>query len=302
MASSEMPGLVIDAHVHIWDPRRVHYPHLGPTVAEIDREFTLDDLAPLRRAAGVDAVILVQSADDDADTDHMLEAADRHPEVVGIVAYLPLHDRDHAERRAAELLADGRVVGVRTLLHNSDDPDRILRPDVAAGLELLEELGLPFDLVAVVPRHLELVVELAERHPALRVVIDHLGRAPVGADTLDPWAAALRRAASVPTATAKVSGLYGRPRLDDWAPQDLRPVIDVALEAFGPDRLLFGGDWPVSVLGGGYARIWEGISTTLGGLKAVDRERILSATARTVYRIPEARLERALAANRKGSR
>lgn len=285
--------MVIDAHQHVWDLARSPYPWLGPHVPQWHRTFTFEELRPQLAEGGVRATVLVQSDDHPGDTALMLEVADRHPEVVGVVAYVPLDRPDEAARALAELRADDRVVGVRNLIHDQPDPDWILRPDVDEGLGVLEEAGVTFDYVAVLPRHLEHVPTLVERHPDLRLVVDHLAKPPIGAAEREPWWSLMEAAAQGPLVHAKVSGLYPGEAMDSWTPDSVRPFVDRALELFGPRRLMYGGDWPISVAAGGYARVLAGLRTVLSGLDAEDREQVWSGTAERFYRLPAARLDRA---------
>jgi L-fuconolactonase len=275
--------MIIDAHQHVWDLTRSPYAWLGPQVPEWNRTFTFEELQPHLTRNGVDATVLVQSDDHDGDTEYMRETADNHPEVVAIVAYAPLDRPADAAARLATLRADPRVVGVRNLIHDLPDPDHILRPEVDEGLGLLAAAGLTFDYVAVLPRHLEHVPTLSERHPDLRIVIDHLSKPPIGKDDTEPWWSLIAAAAENPLVHAKVSGLY--PTTDA-----IRPFVDRALEVFGPSRLMYGGDWPISVAYGGYDAVFEGLRAVLEDLPAADQERIWSGTAREFYRIDAGRL------------
>jgi L-fuconolactonase len=282
--------VIIDAHQHVWDLDRSPYRWLGPQVPQWNRTFTFDELAPHLRRNGVDATVLVQSDDDDRDTALMLEVADRHPQVAAIVAYVPLDQPARAAERLAELRKDTRVVGIRNLIHDLPDPDWILRPDVAEGLRVLEDADVTFDYVAVLPRHLEHVPTLSERHPRLRLVIDHLAKPPIGEADAEPWWSLIAAAAQNPLVHAKVSGLYPGSAPDTWTAANIRPFVDRALDLFGPSRLMYGGDWPISVAAGGYDHVFAGIEEVLSDLSDADRARIWSGTAREFYRIDPARL------------
>ena len=294
-----MNPLVIDAHQHVWNLRRARYDWLGPDLPAINRTIEFDELRPQLRAAGVAATVLVQSADNADDSDYMFDVAAAHPEVVGVVAWLPLDRAAEAADRLAELQRNPLFVGVRTLIHDLPDPDWLLRPDVDVGLGLLEAADVPFDLVAVLPRHLELVPILSERHPGLRIVIDHLGKPPLGQPVQEPWRTLLARAAENPNVYGKVSGLY--PVAGTTLPgatDQLRPVVRHALDVFGADRLMYGGDWPISMLAGGYAAAHRNLSEVFAGLTAQERDRLWCTTAAEFYRLPPLRLSSAAAANR----
>lgn len=278
---------VIDSHVHVWDLERAAYPWLGPGLAPIDRTIRLDEVQPSLSAAGVAAVVLVQAADSVADTGNMLRAADQYPQTVaGVVGWVPLDEPD----RAAELLdaRDRRLVGVRSLIHDQPDPDWILHPAQDEGLGLLERAGLPFDYVTSDPAALRHLPVLADRHPDLPLVLDHLGKPPIGGSAAQRahWRTLLTAAAENPRLVAKASGLYpSTGRLDDWTPELVRPFLDDALDLFGADRLMYGGDWPVSVLAGGYARTWAALSGWARTLSAAERDAVLGGTAARVYRL-----------------
>jgi L-fuconolactonase len=188
------------------------------------------------------------------------------------------------------------VVGVRNLIHTIPDPQWLLRPDVDAGLGVLEDAGATFDLVSVLPEHLALLPVISERHPRLRIVIDHLGGPPIGIDSREPWWTQIAEAAANPLVYAKVSGLYSATAdSGSWTPDGIRPFVDHALETFGPSRLMYGGDWPISVLSGGYDRVWDALSLLFSELEPAARASILGATAIEFYGIDPARVAAAQA-------
>ena len=285
----EAPGETtprVDAHQHFWDLETGWYS--WPTAAEapIHRTFAPDHLAPALRAAAIDATGVVQATDSLADTDAMLDAASRHQWIAGVVGWLPLADRPAAER---ELDArGGRLCGVRHLIHWEPDPEWLLRPGVQAGLALLAERCLPFDVVAVFPDHLPLVPAVAAAHPDLVLVIDHLAKPPFRSPGWDRWVEDIRRAATCPTVHAKVSGLDTAAG-PGWTVEELRPAWDVALDAFGPDRLMFGSDWPVCRLVSSYGEVVSAVHDLVAELAPSERDRVLGGTAIEVYRLPLSR-------------
>lgn len=282
---------VIDAHQHVWDPARAEYDWLGPDSTPLDRAIAFEELAPELRAAGVSYTVQVQSADNADDTALMRESASQHAEVVGIVGFAPLDDAAATAATLDGWAGDSLFVGVRNLIHNKPDPDWLLRPEVDAGLAVLAERGYAFDVVAVLPRHLELVPVIAERHPTLRMVIDHLAKPPVGLDSDEPWRTLIARAAEHPLVYGKVSGLYSATAdLGAWTTDLVRPHVEHALEVFGAERLMYGGDWPISVLAGGYTRVWNGLAPVFDELGSDDREQVLGRTAAQFYRLAPERL------------
>ncbi|AMM21600.1 metal-dependent hydrolase [Frondihabitans sp. PAMC 28766] len=287
---------VIDAHQHVWDLSRSPYAWLTSAPDSLNRTIDFDAVVPELRAAGIDATVLVQADDDAGDTAHMLEVAAAHPEVVGVVAYAPLHEPANAARRLESLRQDPLVVGIRNLVHDRPDPDWLLRPDVDESLGLLEEADVPFDLVGVLPRHLEIIPILSERHPRLRMVVDHLNKPPIGLSEREPWWSLIAAAADNPLVSAKVSGLYSATADGGaWTVDQVRPFVERAIELFGADRLMYGGDWPVSVPNGGYQRVWSGLSQILADVDADARRAILGTTAQSFYGIAQARVDAAVA-------
>ena len=273
--------MVIDAHLHLWNTERLHYAWLQrPENAAINRTFGFGDFSSRAAQAGVDRAVLVQADDTAADTEAMFEVAAAHPEIAGVVAWVPLDRPDEAAARLDHFQTRPGFAGIRTLIHDQPDPDWLLRPPVGDGLALLEQRGIPFDVIAVLPRHLSHVPVLSERYPSLRMVLDHLAHPPLGADTGE-WRALITAAAANPLVFAKVSGLY--PPGQDWTAEDIRDVVEFAFGLFGPDRLMFGSDWPVAELGGGYAKARAELSRLFGQLSPAGRDAVLGGTATRFY-------------------
>ena len=284
--------MIIDSHLHVWDLDRCTYPWLDEGAAPINRTITLDDIEPTLVRHAVGGVVLVQSADDDADTQYLRDVAAEHPLVVGVVAYAPLDDPEALGERLDDYLGDPVIVGVRALIH--EHPlSWTERPAVDESFRMLAEAGLPLDVPTTSPEGLAPVVGWLERHPDLRVVIDHLGKPSLGRDpaALDRWRALLAAVAQHPLATAKLSGLYaGDGPLDSWKLDDVSRVAETAFDLFGAARLLAGGDWPIAMLAGGYDRVWGAISTATDGLSTADREAVLGLAAIRAYSLDPQRL------------
>lgn len=290
-------GTIVDAHLHVWNPARGDYPWLGPHLAPINRVMALPEVAPELTRHGVRAVVLVQSADADFDTDLMLATAREHRQVVGVVGWVPLDQPAVAADRLARLRDDPLFVGVRSLIHERADPHWILGREADAGLALLEREGVPFDFVASGHQALATAAEVARRHPGLRLILDHLGAPPLhgDADQAGHWRGLLAELAGHPQVHAKVSGLYVHPDLDGGALRRAHECIGAAWELFGSHRLMYGGDWPICLLREPYGRMLDMIGQALPDLDDRSRDGILAATAARVYRIDEQRLAHAIA-------
>lgn len=289
----------IDAHHHLWESRRrfpvsgdwllgsVGYGWREAGLPDLDRDFLPSALAPSLAEAGVSRTVVVQAIHGEGETEWLLEVARDTPTVAGVVGWTDLAaPAEVVSERLAELRGRG-LVGVRHLVQFEADPRWLLRAEVVRGLAVLAALGLPYDLL-LVPSQLDLVPELSERLPELRMVIDHLAKPPIASGLLDPWRAAMRRAAQNPNVCCKVSGMVTEADHRRWTPADLRPYIEVVLDAFGPARLMFGSDWPVCTLAATYEQVTGALEENLQALVGDDtgvREAIYRTTAAAFYGI-----------------
>ena len=273
---------MIDAHVHVWDANLVTYPWL-PDVPTLAPRYTLADVLPSFDAAEVTGCVLVQAADHEADTELMLATAAEHPSrVLGVVGWVPLTEPGRAEA-LLDRWSGQALVGVRHLIHRDPDPRLLLRPEVDETLAILAERGLAFDACAESLQLLELVPTLAARHPRLQVVVDHLAKPPIRERGWQPWAGMLAEAAGLPNVVAKLSGL-NTAASPTWSSADFAPYVRHALEVFGPNRLLYGGDWPFALLAADdYAQIWSGINDCLHDLTPSERTAVLHDNAVATY-------------------
>ncbi|NUW35334.1 amidohydrolase family protein [Nonomuraea sp. SMC257] len=274
--------MIVDAHQHFWDLETGSYPWLTPDQGVLYRSYRPADLAPELAVAGVEATVLVQAADSYAETDALLALAEAHDFVAAVVGWVPLDRPEEAARAIERYARHPKFRGVRHLIHDEPDPDWVVQETVLESLGLLAAAGLTFDVVSLLPRHLDHVVTLAERHPTLRVVVDHLSKPRVREHVWEPWASQITRAAALPNVYAKVSGLVTEADHANWTVEDLRPYVDHAVGAFGPERLMAGSDWPVALLASDYRTVWEVTSSLLGG---TDRDLVLGETARRFYEI-----------------
>jgi L-fuconolactonase len=276
---------MIDAHHHFWNPARIPQPWMAAEHAAIDRAFEPADLEPLLAQAGVVQTVLVQSAARDDDTDYMFELVADVDWVGAVVAWVRLDDAAAARARLRELTPQPKLRGIRHLIHQEPDTHWLLRPEVQDGLAAVADAGLLLELPAVFPDHLDDVPELSRRHPGLTLVVDHLAKPPLGTPAMGRWQEELAAAAEHPNVFAKVSGLNTVVRRADWSPDDLEPAVKAALESFGASRLLFGSDWPVALLNGGYVDVVARTAEAVRAVAGRDAETILSGTASRLYRL-----------------
>jgi L-fuconolactonase len=278
-------AVTVDAHHHVWDLSIRDQDWItGPELQPLRRDFTLADLAPEARAAGVDRTVLVQTVTVAEETPEFLALAAQHELVAGVVGWTDLTRPDVADElaRLRELPGGRHLKGIRHQVQSEPDPEWLLRPDVHRGLAAVADAGLVYDLV-VLPHQLPACARAAADHPGLTFVLDHLGKPPIASGTRDPWEPALRTLAALPNTVAKLSGLVTEADPAAWTVDDLRPYTDTALEAFGPHRLMFGSDWPVCTLAASYSEVLATAEELTAGLDAVERAKVFEGTASRVY-------------------
>jgi L-fuconolactonase len=276
----------VDAHQHFWALARGDYGWLTPALAPIYRDYRPADLAPLLAEAGIGQTVLVQAAPTEAETDYLLDLARTTPLVAGVVGWVDFEAPDAAQRVRRASRRPG-LVGLRPMLHDLADDRWVLRPAIEPALAALADTGLAFDAL-VRPRHLPVLLELTDRHPTLRVVIDHAAKPEIarwrrGDAAFRAWAGQLGTLANRGQ-VCKLSGLATEAR-PDWQVDDLRPYVEAVLTAFGPERVLWGSDWPVVDRAGGYRRWRQATEVLLGALPAAARRAVLGDTARHTYRL-----------------
>ncbi|MEU4657354.1 amidohydrolase family protein [Streptomyces sp. NPDC023723] len=285
--------VLVDAHHHVWDLSRRPQPWLdAPEHAPIRRSFGMDDLrtAARRGPAGrrLTRTVLVQCVASVAETVELLALAERDPLVGAVVGWVDLTAPTVRDDLDALLAAPGgdRLRSIRHLVQDERDPGWLQRPDVANGLAAVRDRGLAYDVLVRAPQ-LPSVLRLAERFPGLPLVLDHAGKPDLRSGAgLRAWGDGIRRLAARPQVTCKVSGLVTEAEWHRWTAEDIRPAWEVLLSAFGPRRLMFGSDWPVCVLAGGWERWAATVEEFLAPLPEADRQAVLADTAGTFYRLP----------------
>jgi L-fuconolactonase len=271
---------MLDSHLHLWD-LAVRDQAWIPAGSPIRRSFGVRDLRSVLAGTPVDGVILVQVINDAGETADFIDCARNVDIVRGVVGWADLTAPDFADALAV-LMSTGHLAGLRHQALAEADPAGWLRsPGVRRGLAVLDAAGLPFDLM-IRPAHFAAAREAARDHPGLQFVLDHLGKPPIAAGELEPWASGLRALAAAPNVAAKLSGLQtiASPA---WTYQELAPYLETALEAFGPSRLIFGSDWPVSSQAASYARVCEVAQVACSALSASERAAVLAGNARAIY-------------------
>jgi L-fucono-1,5-lactonase len=278
----------IDAHHHLWDLGRRRHAWLdGPAMDAIRRDFTLADLARPARDAGIGATVLVQVLPSLAETAEFLALAADSDLVAGVVGWADLTSPAVADTLAELRSGPGGdyLVGIRHLVQGEPDPRWLARPDVRRGLRAVADAGLAYDLLTR-PHQLPAAIQTARALPGLTFVLDHLSKPPIASGGLQPWAARIRDIAALPNVSGKLSGMVTEAGPAGWTVAQLRPYAEVAIDAFGPSRLMFGSDWPVCLLAASYTEVVSAAQDLVAGLGADEQARIFGGTAARVYRLP----------------
>jgi L-fuconolactonase len=283
---AELP--IIDSHVHLYDPGRIRYGWMRGT--KLDSPHLLTELDAARGAVEIGGIVWIEVGADPGQHEQEasmvagLAAAD--PRVMGMVAAAPLEHGDGVKADLEKLASLPLVKGIRRLLQGERDPEFCLRPGFVAGVKLLADFGLSFDL-CVYHHQLCNVVELVRRCPDVRFVLDHIGKPAIRDDRLDPWRADIERLAALPNVWCKLSGVVTEAQAA-WTREQLRPYIRHVAEQFGFDRVMFGSDWPVSMLTHGYAEWVEIVAWALADCSETERRRLFRDNAIAFYRLADA--------------
>lgn len=260
---------IIDTHIHVWDFDRAEYPWLKGDTSVLNRTYRIGELEAERRTAGITDGVMVQASCNLDDTYLMLEVAEQNDWIHGVVCWLPLMDTDKTARLLEEEFLPNRYfTGVRHLIHDEPDTRWLLQPAVIESLKLLARYDKPYDVVGVLPEHIETVLKVAELVPGLRMVFDHLNAPPVpSGERYGRWGAWMKEAAQNPAFHAKISGLgTAGGNFTGRTTEDIKPYVAFVLEHFGTDRCFCGGDWPVSLLANSYADTWANTRSVISAL------------------------------------
>jgi L-fuconolactonase len=279
--------MIIDAHHHLWDPDNRDYPWLaGEVLTPIRRRYDVTDLRAHAKRSGIDGTVLVQTVPEVGETaDFLAMAAENRDLIRGVVGWVDLTDpavgTTLAELRAGK--GGEQLVGIRHQAQDEADPDWLARPDVLRGLRAVAEAGLAYDLL-VLPHQLRSAITAATAVSEGRYVLDHAAKPPIASGEREPWAGLLRELAALPNVACKLSGLVTEADWTQWTIEDIRPYAEEVLVAFGPDRVLFGSDWPVCELASDYAAVTDLARDLCRDLTEADKAAVFGGNATDWYR------------------
>ena len=274
--------MFVDSHQHFWQVGRFDYPWMSSDLGVLYRDYLPPALDPILKTNGVEKTVLVQASNSVEESRWLLNLADQYPFIAGVVGWVDLtSDQVNAQ---LDLLAHPIFKGVRHLVESEPADDWLSQPVVLRGLQALAERQLTYDLL-VHTRHLSSVHTVAENCQTLRLAIDHMAKPPIARAEFDEWAKRLKPLASFPNLYCKLSGLVTEANWNTWTTDDLRPYINWALESFGPDRMMFGSDYPVCLLAATYERVLESFQEALKDLKETERAKIFCDNAVEFYQL-----------------
>lgn len=274
----------IDSHQQFWFYSRDEYDWIGDGMAAIRRDYLPADLKAELPAAGLDGSVAVQARESLEETRWLLQLAAESPNLVkGVVGWVPLAAPNIAE--TLDSLADENALkGVRHLVQGEPDPDFLLRPDFNRGITALLGRNLVYDIL-LKERQLPVATAFVDQHPDQVFVLDHIAKPKIAAGELEPWATNLRHLAERTNVYCKLSGMVTEADYHHWRPEHLTPYLDTVLDAFGPNRLLFGSDWPVCLVATSYTAWAQLVQSYLGNLTSTEQDAIFGGNAAEVYRL-----------------
>jgi L-fuconolactonase len=273
----------LDAHVHFYEYDPLEHPWVTEELGALRRNYLPSDLMPLMSAAGFDGCIAVEARQSVQENAFLLDLSARYPGIKAVVGWADLCDP--AAREELDRWADrSAFAGVRHVLIDEPDDTYLLRPDFERGIRVLTSLGLLYELL-IAPRHLDYARRLVAAHPDQPFVVDHLALPDVRGNVLQPWASRLRALASFENVTCKLSGLDLMAAWHAWHPAEFVPFLDIALQAFGPERLMVASNWPVCTVSGSYAEVMAAIQDWANRLPEPDRDAVLGGICARVYGI-----------------
>jgi L-fuconolactonase len=271
----------IDAHQHFWRYDPVGYAWITDDMSVLRRDFLPADLLPELSANGIDASIVVQADQSERDTLFLLDLAAKNPAIAGVVGWVDLCSASVSERLKYFSKFE-KLCGFRHVVQAEPDDNFMLREDFQRGIAALAEFNFTYDIL-IYPKQLRAALALAEHFPKQRFVIDHIAKPEIKARKLSPWAEEMRAIAANSNIFCKVSGMITEGDWHHWRADDFRPYLDVVFEAFGPDRLLFGSDWPVCLVAGSYSKVKQLVADYMRGLSGADKAKIFGGNAVQFY-------------------
>ena len=273
--------MIIDAHHHLWEYNDRDYVWMNDEMISLRRDFLMADLEQAMHESGVEGTVVVQARQTTEETAWLLDLAARHSCILGVVGWAPLAGAD-AGKFLEHFAQDPKLKAVRHVLHDEPDDFYMLRDDFNRGVSLLHNFGLAYDIL-IFERHLPQTLTFVDRHPNQIFVIDHLAKPRIREGAIAQWREQMMELAKRDNVYCKVSGMSTEADWKSWTADGLRPYFDAALAAFGARRLMFGSDWPVLTVAGGYPKWMAAFRTFIAELSSDEQEWICCGTAMKAY-------------------
>jgi len=274
----------VDAHQHFWIYNREEYRWIDDSMASLRRDYLPVDLAPLLADNGFDGSIAVQTRQTLEETQWLLRLADSTPTTLGVVGWVDLCSLEACSQLKA-VTRNPKLVGIRHIVQAEPDDRFLLRPDFLRGISLLESFNLAYEIL-IYTQHLPVATEFVKRFPKQRFVLDHLAKPRIKSGEIERWADAIRKLALFPNVFCKLSGLVTESDWGSWTPEQIVPYLDVAFEAFGPERLMIGSDWPVCLVAASYSRALDVVRNYLDHCPSDVRDAVLGGNAQRFWGLP----------------
>jgi L-fuconolactonase len=276
----------IDSHQHFWRYDAVRDAWITDAMAVLKRDFLPEHLAAELTANGMDASVAVQADQSESETMFLLDLAEKNQRIVGVVGWVDLLS-SRVAARLEHFSRFSKLCGFRHVVQAEPDDRFLVRADFVRGVAQLRTFGFTYDIL-IYPRQLPAAIELAVRLPEQRFVIDHLAKPEISAGKIEPWATQMRKIAQNKNVFCKVSGLVTEADWKHWKADDFKPYLDLVFDAFGTDRLMFGSDWPVCLLGATYRQVKRLVEDYVKDFPQADKEKIFGGNAARFYALKSA--------------
>lgn len=275
--------MIIDSHHHYWRYNPVEYDWIDDSMKVIRTDFLPENLVPTIREAGIDGVISVHARQSVEETEWLIRMANQNNFMKGVVGWLPLIN-DNIETYLIKYSGEKLLKGVRHVVQGESDPEFILRSDFNRGISLLKKYSLVYDIL-IVERQLPNTIRFVDQHPDQVFVLDHIAKPLISKNELSPWKENIQELAKHENVSCKISGMVTEADFNIWTPAQLQPYFDVIIEAFGPDRLLFGSDWPVCLVATSYKSWADLVRKNISAFSKTEQAKIMGENAIRIYNL-----------------
>ena len=273
----------IDSHQHFWHYSPDTHNWIEDDMAGLKRDFLPPDLKVQLNQNGIDGCVAVQASQSDQETKFLLDLADRYDFIRGVVGWVDLQS-ERLEEQLTYYAQSPKLVGMRHVVQGESDEHFLLRPEFLRGVKLLPQHNLTYDIL-IYERQLRVTLQFMEQLPDVRFVLNHIAKPRIAQHELSPWRENIQSLATHPNVHCKLSGMVTEADWQRWQPKDITPYLDVVIEAFGPDRLMFGSDWPVCLLAAPYREVVELVHQYLADFSSDEKAKIYGQNATDFYQL-----------------